>query len=209
MATRTHPFNTIGQFVLWHNEEIRKARRSLLLWTWVPRLFCLSVAIWGVSAIVLHHREVAAKAPATSSQFCDTVQGVTVCFADGKATTSYGHDQPVGIITQGPVWLAMMAAKTKWEAALHRAIKTPRLEIGDCNNSRDALACAVKETWTIEVARTGKGLDEQLIMLHEIGHLLGVPHIEDDPLMGFSYREGVPIEISPAALALARLTFKP
>ena len=41
------------------------------------------------------------------------------------------------------------------------------------------------------------------IMMREVGHLLGVPHIQDDPLMNPSYQDDL-AEPTPAALALAK-----
>jgi len=41
-------------------------------------------------------------------------------------------------------------------------------------------------------------------MLHEIGHLLGVPHIAGDPLMEPEFGHTVDVP-TPAAVALAKL----
>jgi len=49
------------------------------------------------------------------------------------------------------------------------------------------------------------GADPETLMLHEIGHLLGVPHIQDDDLMDAIQHGAKRRAPTPAAIALAKL----
>ncbi len=65
-------------------------------------------------------------------------------------------------------------------------------DVGDCGP--DAIACADRNTNTIYVASPREDVDRTTVMMHEIGHLLGVPHIEGDELMDKAY-QAKPLEI--------------
>jgi len=67
----------------------------------------------------------------------------------------------------------------------------------------EAIACANEARKTIWVSTNGDGYDRTSVMLHEVGHLLGVPHIEGDELMDAKY-SGMVERPSDAALAIAK-----
>lgn len=104
---------------------------------------------------------------------------------------------------------ALSEAIKRWESALGRKlpIDRPVLKIGimgSCQSSV-ALACCVYATNQIILAQSDYLGDKDLttLLMHEVGHLIGVPHIELDPLMNPSYvkKVGMP---TPFAIALAR-----
>ncbi len=70
----------------------------------------------------------------------------------------------------------------------------------------DAIACADAATRTIYVAQSGDGIDRTTVMMHEIGHLLGVRHIDGDKLMDANY-QGAALEY-PTVEAVALATIK-
>ncbi len=71
--------------------------------------------------------------------------------------------------------------------------------------SGTAIACASISEQCIYVAKAGDDVDRTTIMLHEIGHLIGVPHIEGDELMDATYKTGTVLNKPSAdALAIAR-----
>lgn len=69
----------------------------------------------------------------------------------------------------------------------------------------EAIACASETKKTIWVANDGDGIDRTSVMLHEVAHILGVPHIEGDKLMDAKY-SGLVEEPTEAAVALAKLS---
>jgi hypothetical protein len=69
----------------------------------------------------------------------------------------------------------------------------------------DAVACWDAEHGTIFIADFSTTLDKTTIMMHEVGHVLGVPHIDGDPLMDPSCC-ATPLEYpSEDAIAIAKL----
>jgi hypothetical protein len=98
----------------------------------------------------------------------------------------------------------MKLAVTKWEAALGHPIKPPLLIRGDCGEQEIAIACAEKSKWRIQIQRVSTMWNTEAVMIHEVGHLLGVPHIAGDVLMDPVY-QGDTDAPSAAAVALAKL----
>jgi hypothetical protein len=103
-------------------------------------------------------------------------------------------------------WRSSLLEATKlWERALGHPIRPATLVTnGDCSADTAAIACADRINWTINIIGRGSEYDRTSVMMHEIAHLLGVPHIEGDPLMESSYQQKVD-EPTPAAIALAKL----
>jgi hypothetical protein len=109
------------------------------------------------------------------------------------------------------VWkLALNEALWEWSRALKRSIQPPSLVLGTCGYNVFACTDKGKNKITI-VGAMGQGefqditqINMKTIMMHEVGHLLGVPHIDGDDLMNSGYRAKVDFP-TPAAIALARL----
>ena len=110
-------------------------------------------------------------------------------------------------VTSGPVWEAMWRALNAWRLELpNREIGTPSLWEGHCGDSAQ-LAYADPVNYEIIVARGAcqpTGCDLYSVLLHEVGHLLGVPHIEGDRLMDSKY-QGKSEKPSRASIARAQL----
>ena len=78
------------------------------------------------------------------------------------------------------------SAAQKWaDAGL--VVPEFRMIAGEGNCGPKAIACCDVGMKTIFLQQDGDGVDRTTIMMHEIGHLLGVPHIEGDPLMDKIY----------------------
>lgn len=106
-----------------------------------------------------------------------------------------------------PIWpygqKTLKTALDKWASSAGFSIPTPRLMLGSCFVIA-AEACADRGTNTIVITSlymTNPDRQDPLaIMLHEVGHLYGVPHIERDPLMA----SGVsPHADTPSMMAVA------
>ena len=108
---------------------------------------------------------------------------------------------------------ALMRAIMAWRQSGLR-VTMPDLVEGNssnCEDDRGTIACAdMKKNRIILVSQTAyhdmhlKADDLKTIMMHEVGHLLGVPHIEGDPLMEQAYN-GKPLsKPTPFAVAIAR-----
>jgi hypothetical protein len=103
---------------------------------------------------------------------------------------------------------------SKWDAAAHSALSkwtatgvtVPefRLVAADGGCTPKAIACADESTKTIFVMEDGDHVDRTTIMMHEIGHLLGVPHIDGDLLMDKAYSGKALSAPTEFAIALAR-----
>jgi hypothetical protein len=109
-------------------------------------------------------------------------------------------------ITSGLYEDAMQQAVAIWSDALGSKVGAPRLFEGYCH-SDIALACADPERYIIIVAMgapTEQHYDPTTVMLHEVAHLLGVPHIQGDELMDGNYQKRLE-HPTAAAIALALL----
>ena len=108
---------------------------------------------------------------------------------------------------------AAVYAKVQWEKALGHQIPMPYLEDGgegSCSESVSAVACIDHFGRIIfDHADTPLSVDGlRAVYMHEIGHLLGVHHIDGDVLMGASLAMRPPKAPTPAAVALAKLAEK-
>lgn len=103
--------------------------------------------------------------------------------------------------------LALTAAMDAWSRALgpQYHISRPRLIIGGdgaCDTENDSIACSYADRIVID---HWSGQDKVTVMMHEIGHTLGVPHIAGDALMNAVLMEK-PVKFpTPDAIALAKL----
>ena len=101
---------------------------------------------------------------------------------------------------------ALPAARKAWEIALpDYPIPNPKIVAGICQLT-STLACVDELHNTITVSfspATMTRSDRHTILMHELGHLLGVPHIEGDPLMNAVHERNVSAP-TPWAVALAR-----
>ena len=100
-------------------------------------------------------------------------------------------------------------ATSDWSKALGVSIRTPMVYFDQSGYppcaQANSYACALVGTNVIMTAGLPLGY-EKAIMLHEIGHLLGVTHIVDDPTMHPSTdTQSDPHDtLSPAAVAVAK-----
>lgn len=87
--------------------------------------------------------------------------------------------------------MAGLDAISAWSAALQTPIDSPRIQVGDCPATEDrdfvAVACvADDDSINVSPRILHPGMihvDLRTILLHEVGHVLGVPHIPGDALM--------------------------
>jgi hypothetical protein len=90
---------------------------------------------------------------------------------------------------------AFQNAAREWREALPKR-DLPYMELkvvttaNECGISGESnpIACAWPAQKTVWVARDEPEWDKRTIMLHEIGHLLGLPHIEGDLVMNSTYQ---------------------
>lgn len=141
-----------------------------------------------------------------------TIPTTTTWFPEGGMRYSE-IAKPVPITDLG-MRQALFEAVKEWRGALGRRVKEPALLLdspagancmGDFGGG--IIACADVDKYTIFV-RSIYYADAKTIMLHELGHLLGVPHIQGDPLMDSVYqgkRDGGP---SLDAVAIAEARFR-
>jgi len=138
--------------------------------------------------------------------------GGTITFGIGRASTPYGDDVAPKVpakVTRKEL-AAFASAMTAWTVALGGQMSLtsrPALEHGGClSMSGSAIACADIQHNKIlisEAKSDGYGYDLRTVLMHEIGHLLGVPHIEGDRLMDSVY-SGKVDEPTTMAIAIAK-----
>lgn len=100
---------------------------------------------------------------------------------------------------------ALGAALKAWGVAAG-SIPRPSLWIGQCPSPEVSIACADRPANRIIFNAKyyeNPSIDRLSIMLHEVGHLYGVPHISGDPLMDASYGNEHLTEPTPFSIALA------
>ncbi len=87
---------------------------------------------------------------------------------------------------------AFKQAIGSWEKSVGALGFQPHLFIGDISSCFDprSIACAHTDgSNDIILIEESSGVDLKTVFMHEIGHLLGVPHIEGDDLMNPSYEK--------------------
>lgn len=96
-------------------------------------------------------------------------------------------------------------AVDRWEKALAHKIRRPRLFLAEHScGTASVMACASEDSYEIRITSNLYEADEDTVLLHELGHLLGVPHIEGDDLMNAMYTKKVTAP-TPMAVAIAKL----
>jgi len=99
-----------------------------------------------------------------------------------------------------------------WSKALGRSIPEPEFQFGICPGDPKFVACADKVHYRIIFRGFGprRGTtaeDLTTVMMHEVGHLLGVSHIPGDKLMN-PQMSGPVAAPTPAAVAVAKAKSK-
>lgn len=106
---------------------------------------------------------------------------------------------------------ALDDALALWGQALGTTPRRPPLvvgQVGDCAGDMGQLiACADVKAYKI-IIRQIYYADPKTVMMHELGHLLGVPHIDGDALMGSVYGGAVE-KPTRQAIALAKDAARP
>lgn len=118
------------------------------------------------------------------------------------------RDSPPVVLKDHKFTDALDYAVGRWQFELPRyTVKRPELYQGQANNcwegsNAQTIACADSKNYriTIQESQMDSKIDWQSIMLHEVGHLLGVPHIQGDALMDSGYTHKVE---SPTAFSIA------
>lgn len=155
-----------------------------------------------------------------------TVVGVTkVWSGEPKTVTAIGtfHATEVGVMVKYADAGGMQITSGKYDAALTAALAAWKRELGSMPIARPTLflgrgmcqgdlACASRLTNQIFiVGESIATVDETSVLMHEIGHLLGVPHIEGDDLMAPMYHAKVtkPTRFAVALAKASRKSQKP
>lgn len=107
---------------------------------------------------------------------------------------------------------ALAAARVAWIKALGPGarVPSPPLRLGSpgaCSGQEgkeNAVACVHEGSIIDEGLQNVKPLERVTIYMHELGHLMGVPHIDGDKLMNIEFL-GALAEPTKASVALARL----
>lgn len=174
----------------------------------VPVSVCAWLALW--VGVVTFSAGYFTGRPAKPSEITLTGGGVTfspvgTISIDTEAT---GFSQEFDV--DDPVIEAVFDESLRaWSRALGRTIERPRLLRGYpgiiCGPI--AFACASRWTNTIRLVNIPEHVHLRNILMHEIGHVLGVPHIEGDALMNAEYKDDGKLLSKPtaSAVALARL----
>lgn len=122
------------------------------------------------------------------------------------------QDSPPVVLKDPKFTKALDYAVTSWRDAMPSVeIKLPGLYQGTSNNCWEGsnartIACADETNYRIIVQDNqmdSETIDWPSIMMHEVGHLLGVPHIQGDALMNSGYTRKVK---SPTAFSVALAT---
>lgn len=168
---------------------------------WWPGALILLVFCVALFAVVDMSNKAALK-PALSHA---TTSGVTFTEIVTAGWPIQYDDTPDKPITDGKVLAEFDYALAEWRNALGRKIKRPALRQGGarCHDVATTLACADMENYAVVLLRD-KDVSLKTVFMHEIGHLLGVPHIENDPLMDAVY-QGSTATPSRYAVVIAKL----
>lgn len=139
-----------------------------------------------------------------------TSSGHGFIYLTGGGGLDYNDSPPVTI--SDPVFVkALDVAMLRWQEALpSRKIKRPYLMQTKERSGGAIIAFVNIREYEVVVITDkmvkGNNFDWPSIMMHEVGHLLGVPHIQGDLLMDATYTEAVtkPTKFA-VALAVANI----
>jgi hypothetical protein len=153
----------------------------------------VQVAVAGFSALSIRAHEHTKRAhsdpdPATSSGQITTIS------ANGGFVVFNGNqyaDVPLRPANQQER-ASLNRAIEAWRAVLPAGFALPSPDLFDGSpqacESEAAIACANLNSGDITISPLRRGAaDLDTVLMHEVGHLLGVPHIEGDPLMNAAY----------------------
>ncbi len=135
--------------------------------------------------------------------------------APSQSTTIDYQDSPPVVLKDHKFTDALDYAVNQWQAKLPRyTVKRPELYQGESNTCWEGsiartIACADLKNYriTIQGSQMDSKIDWPSIMMHEVGHLLGVPHIQTDPLMDSGYTRKVE-QPTAFAVALAKIALR-
>jgi hypothetical protein len=150
---------------------------------------------------------VASRAPVKAKDSGTVISTGTIISSSGTICAGlYGRD--MSVVNMTPWRTALRAARAAWEKQLHEALPSMKLVPGNGECGMDAvIACADPKTMTIRINGDWSDFTPtkmSTVMMHEIAHLLGVPHIDGDPLMNSVYSQDLSAP-TPRAVALAKL----
>jgi hypothetical protein len=176
-----HQFGSIGAYREW-----RRRRSNIRFW-------CVVCLAWTVPILfpILHKLSPRVSQPTTGAVSGTFVyqEGSGILFKSGTPI----DDWPATGKSLAEANRALDVAVVAWRLALHDpSLETPKLTRGFCGD-RWASACASSQQNEIEFTGKLKGpdgtyADLPTVFMHEIGHILGVPHMDGDPLMDPVYR---------------------
>lgn len=177
-------------------------------------LLLLSIVVLGAMTITLLERQKSSQ-PNTKQSIAAAIPGTDTITT--TAAVWYGHYSEQNF-DNGPqkenianesipnMDAALGVALQRWKDATGLAIPRPIITALPCYNG-EALACAYVSDNIIAIApslwRSTDKFDIVTVMMHEVGHLYGVPHIEGDKLMGASY-SGKLTRPTPFAIVIAK-----
>lgn len=171
----------------------KRARKSKQLRRRIDLAWC--VVAMGIAlafpAIVFLNQPKAARTP--------------VLLIEGRSVKGADNDQ------LWSTWIAAARlAQEKWRIAVPEMDDRPIRLVADPEGCHQGgIACARAADRSIWVAKSGEDVDRTTVMMHEIGHLFGLTHIEGDPLMDEAYQGNSLTEPSTAAVAIVKAKLLP
>lgn len=196
--TKTYRFQTIQQY-----QEHKGKLQSMAVHAF---FFAAAVCALLLNVANLIHKKPHTQEPKynpSSSGMLWSSSAAMVCYDPNRPIA----DQPGTGVSFKEASAALNEATAAWRTALGENIQKPILSPGYCEDE-GAIACATINGNEIFFnarlrMRDGKRSDLKTVFMHEVGHLLGIHHIESDPLMDASY-QGKLDRPSVVAVAVAK-----